>query len=48
MSNYSKEGSRFVGIKIQKLMKEGYDKKQSGAIALGMARKQKLKVPDKR
>lgn len=48
MSKYSKEGSRFVGSKIQKLIKEGYDKDQSAAIALSMARKKKLKVPEKK
>jgi hypothetical protein len=48
MSKYSEKGSRFVGSKIQKLMKEGYDKDQSSAIALSMARKKKLKVPNKK
>ncbi len=46
--SYSKEGSKFVGSKIQKLIKEGYKKDQAGAISLSMARKKGLKVPKKK
>lgn len=44
-SKYSKQGSKYVGSKIQKLIHEGYPEKQSAAIALSMARKKNLKVP---
>ncbi len=48
MSKYSKASSKFIGSKIHKLIKEGYDEKQSAAIAMSMARKKGMKVPAKK
>lgn len=49
MARYSKLAEKYLGHKISKLKDEGYeDQSQRTAIALSMARKKGLKVPDKK
>lgn len=48
MAKYSKQAERFIGSKIEKMMREGMPQKQAVAAAHSIARKKKLKVPEQK